>query len=323
LKFDKEAGSQVWAFFQCWITGEEMHMKRRLWLILIINLLVSRLVAEPLEGPYIYQDSMGAAMVPDDGDAPFSTARRSLIEARVFVPFSVIDPRFLLVPQIQYNAWAHAYQDNGTERILDRRVLIPGLIAALDSPDRTLRLFTLYNHFQHPNRFGNGLAMHEAVIGLDLDGYLNSVKPDFARGLQTRILYRYRQFPGHVTHLKLISGGIETQDGWIFSAGFPSHLRIGKWEAGYGRYLGAEVAAEARNAPADEGAAGSWLEGFQIAATMQWRERIYRNLFSELKVGAITERVVLMDELGDLRWYYQSAFAPYLMVKVTTFFDSI
>jgi hypothetical protein len=295
-----------------------------IYIMCIVGILLNSVItaqSAPVEGPYALFGISGLGGVDTvKGAAPDQVEMRQW-NARLLFPIKALDDRLLLVPHAKVWKWQHHYQElNGNKSIDDRAVWNRGLVAIYDDGYDFAPIIALSNY--RALGVKNELEdMHEYVVGIDGTKWLNDFHPLTWGEFTSKLFYRIRHFPGHKRYLLALDIDLETKDGWVYSLALPSHFNMGHWDQARHRYFGWGIEAEGRTSPDRLGDLNGWVDGYQLIATVVARYLIKAPFYLELRSGIFMDSVEFYDHQGETKLEYLSDYAPYVQLKLTTYFE--
>lgn len=278
-------------------------------------------VEEAQPGQVHYQDER------EDGPDPDLKIRRRRYEANLLVPIParILGGMFVLKGDFFKECRTLAGTDaaNTTARsddVLNPNVAGTGAIFLPHAKEGAPKFFVLAARFGSLSLDDHAAPMSEYVLGADLadDDLPFTLKFSPTDDSESRVLVRYRQFPGFHRWLFLIGHRIDTVSGWSFDVTIPKHILIG-WETPaadwkvYGglRWTGLEY-------PFATPDATGWQEGYTTTRLVGVRRDLAKPIYLALEAGVQKEHLAYIDTKGETLAEHETAFAPWARLAVET-----
>lgn len=187
------------------------------------------------------------------------------------------------------------------------------------------RFFALATRYSDMSVERQSRPMAEFVVGADVAAEDMPFKLVFGAtdDAESRVLVRYRSFPGFHRWLLLVGHRIERVSGWSFDATIPSHVLVG-WQtqdAAWKLYSG--VRWVGREYPFSTTTADGWMEGHVTSYLAGVRREVAKPIYVALEAGMQQEALAYFDERGDELSRHVTRLSPYAKVALETWISTL
>ncbi len=293
-----------------------------LFYVALLSMSLSRLaLAEKVNGPAIYFDqSQDLADSPEESRW-IRNMQRNHFQVFALFPLTARSLRTLLVPTLNYTESYRKIEFYDGQRTSGSwSVITPGLIAVPEFRPAELRFFLVASRYGSPDFVTLPRHMGEYIVGMDFDGALASIKPDFLTVLKSRLIYRLRDYPSRKTYLSVFYLDAELNNGIYLSAGFPSHLRLGWKDTVESKNIFAEILGESRTMPISLGGDHLWIDGHVLDYALGYKFLVTEPMYLEFRAGMKSETLGFYNGDGNRVQEFESKLAPFGSVSLKTMF---
>jgi hypothetical protein len=295
--------------------------RNRLSVALLLSMVCGAAFAEKVNGPAIYFDQSQALNDSPEESRWIKSMQRNHFQVYALFPLTARSLRTLLVPTLQYS---ESYRTvdfyDGQRSVGSWSVITPGLIAVPDFRPADLRFFLVASRYGSPDFVTLPRHMGEYIVGMDFDGVLAGIKPDFLTVLKSRLIYRLRDYPNRKTYLTVFYLDAELNDGIYLSAGFPSHFRIGWKDSVESKNFFAEVLGESRTMPISLTGENLWVDGHVLDYALGYKFLATEPMYLEFRAGMKSEGLGFYNADGMRVGSFESKLAPFGSVALKTMF---
>lgn len=282
--------------------------------------------AKIVKGPYVSVDEAAAAdLEPQDESHPDAQVKRRRYEGNLLVPIPAELLGGMIVLRNDFFKEERTYtgDDTGSEPDDVKHPNVAGLGAVYlpHHKEGAPRFFVAAGRYGELNVFqDDSKPMQEYIVAADIADTDAPFALKFSPTDQaeSRILVRYRQFPGFHRWLLLVGHKIERSFGFGLDVTIPSHILASySFNGGdvvtYGgiRWVGREY-------PFDLGYTKGWAEGFTTARLIGIRKGIVGPLFVAFEGGMQKEELRYVDEKGEELSVHETKFAPWVRLALET-----
>lgn len=263
----------------------------------------------------------------EDAPAPDLEVRRRRYEANLLVPIpaKVLGGMFVLKGDLFKERRTLVGDDAKTAPDQENDFLNPnvagvGAVFLPHAKEGAPKFFVLASRYGSMSFEDDAGPMGEYILGADIadEDMPFTVKLSPTDDTETRLLVRYRRFPGFHRWLFLVGHRIETVSGWSFDATIPSHVLIG-WQtqdAGWKIYGG--IRWVGREYPFETLVSSGWQEGHATTRLVGVRREITKPLYLALEAGAQKEELTYFDARGETLSSHETDFAPWARLALET-----
>lgn len=282
--------------------------------------------AKTVKGPQVSHERAASADVePKDGSDPDAKVQRNRTEANLLVPIpaEVLGGMFVLRDDFFKEHRVYEGDDTGNEPDDVKNPNVAGLgVVYLPHPkEGAPRFFLAAGRYGELSVFQDkSKPMKEYIVGADVadTDMPFALKFSATDQAESKILVRYRDFPGFHRWLLLVGHKIEQTNGFSLEVVIPSHVLAtfsfggGAW-ATYGgiRWVGREY-------PFDTGFTQGWIEGHVTTRLFGVRRQLAGPLFLALEGGVQKEELRYVDTKGEELSVHETKFAPWTKAALET-----
>ncbi len=287
--------------------------------------------AKTVKGPQVSTDRVGSADIqPADGSDPDAKVARERTEVSLLIPIpaEVLGGMIALRDEFFNEHRTYEGADTGGEPddVKNPNVAGLGLVYLPHPKEGAPRFFLGAGRYGELSVFQDeSKPMKEFIIGADaadtdMPFALKFSPTDQA---ESRLLLRYREFPGFHRWLLLVGHRIEQNNGFTLDAVIPSHVLAsftfggGAWTAYTGiRWVGREY-------PFDTGFAKGWIEGSVTTRLLGLRRQLVGPLHLALEGGMQKENLRYVDDKGEELSAHATPFAPWARAALETWIKTL
>ncbi len=282
--------------------------------------------AKTVKGPGVaIEDTKSTEIQPEGESDPDARIARRRTEATLLVPIPAEILGGMLVLKNEFFKEERVYdgKDTGDEPddVKNPNVAALGVVYLPHPKEGAPRFFLVAARYGELSIFQDkSRPMAEYIVGADIadTDMPFALKFSATDQAESRVLVRYRQFPGFHRWLLLVGHKIEQNNGFSLDVTLPSHviaafaLGGGVWSVYTGiRWTGREY-------PFDTGFAQGWAEGFVTTRLVGVRRQLIGPLHLAVEAGMQKESLRYVDVKGEELSVHETKFAPWMRVALET-----
>lgn len=290
--------------------------------------------AAAIKGPSVSVEEAQAAPVVftdqrEDDPAPDLTIQRRRYEASILapIPAKLLGGMFVIKADFFKESRIYAGDDAPNQEANDLKnpnVAGIGTVYLPHAKEGAPRFFIATARYGSMSLDDKAGPMSEYIVGADIASEDMPFRLTFSPtdDAQTRLLVRYRNFPGFHRWLFLVGHKIQTVGGWSIDITLPSHVLLA-WQTlddAWKVYGG--VRWVSREYPFSTGVVEGWTEGHATSRLIGLRRKLISPLYVALEAGMQNETLSYLDEHGETLSSQDSPFAPWARVSLETWLPS-
>lgn len=295
--------------------------------VIAVVLAGQALHAAPVKGPTVATESARPQVVrqtSEDNPAQDLQVRRRRYEASVLapIPLRLLGGMFVFKGDF-FKEHRELEGDDRYEEEDDLRnpnVAGVGTVYLPHHKEGAPRFFILAARYGEMSFKDKAGPMSEYVLGADIDAVDMPwpMRFDVSDDASTRVLVRYRSFPGFHRWLLLAGHKIQRASGWSFDVQIPSHVLAGWQTDDQAWKIYGGVKWVSREYPFSTTYADGWMEGHTATRFVGVRRLIAVPLYVALEAGMQREVLAYYDERGETLSAHETEFAPWARVALET-----